>query len=366
MFEITKSTSIKNFFDKCLEEFKVDSELYLKFSDQGFRVQSNNSQLIEKLKSYFGEFVSGSEDIKELNLTDVYAVETNPIPYSANDFVIKEPGPGKTKIKEEILNVNDGRIVHKKITDMFFLFGEGINLGIGPCFNNDNQVINFINNRFLEIKLNQGAMLGHAAAIIHPITKKGMMFAGFSGMGKSTLALKIMNLGADFLSNDRVLLSASESGAKMEGVAKHPRINPGTIVHNEKLLNLITQEQRQRYLDMGDALWDLEEKYDGLIDKCYGENKFKLNNEAHVLILLNWKRDGGEAVLKKIDPTEREDLLPAFMKETGAFYLPDEEGRNIGRDVQDYLKVLTRIDVYEVSGGVDFEGIAKQCYDSIS
>ena len=63
--------------------------------------------------------------------------------------------------------------------------------------------------------------------------------AGFSGAGKSTLALHVMSLGATFVSNDRVMVAetpANDSGAPMMyGVAKHPRINPGTAMNNPDL-----------------------------------------------------------------------------------------------------------------------------------
>ncbi|MCR9205960.1 MAG: HprK-related kinase B, partial [Halobacteriovoraceae bacterium] len=291
----------------------------------------------------------------------VVAIEAPALGYEPDSFTVKNPEPGKRKIKEEFFNTPEGRVVRKRLTDMMFFFGQDFHLGIGPCEANDNQVINFINNRFLEMRLNQGSQLGHAAAVFNPQTQLGMMFAGFSGAGKSTLSLEVMKSDLSFLSNDRVLTSIEGEGLKMEGIPKHPRINPGTIVHNDALKSLMTDEDRQRYLDMGDDLWDLEEKYDGFIDQCFGKNKFKLVHPCQFLMLLNWKRNSSPLKVEEINLRERKDLMPAFMKQTGLFYLPDEAGKAVRRDEDDYLKHLERIQVFELSGGVDFKEAAKIC-----
>ena len=91
------------------------------------------------------------------------------------------------------------------------MFGGGRNLAIGPCLENSNQVINFVNNRFIEWSVRRGSLLCHAAAVSQG--ERGISFAGFSGMGKSTLALKTMGQGLSFVSNDRLLISRGEGGS---------------------------------------------------------------------------------------------------------------------------------------------------------
>ena len=357
---ITKETPLKDFYNQAIIDYAPDLKLNLALGNYSFQVLTNHAPLLEKLKRYFKEFLGEATSNPDVLIV---AIESPALKVKTEDLTVKNPDPGKKKIKEEYFTTEEGRVVRKRLTDMVFLFGKGFHLGMGPCEENDNQVINFVNNRLLELRLNKGAQLGHAAAVIHPESKKGMMFAGFSGAGKSTLSLEIMNRDVTFLSNDRVLISAENDQILMEGVPKHPRINPGTIVHNPKLLPLITEEDKKRYLDMGDNLWDLEEKYDGFIDQCYGENKFHLVNQAHFLILLNWKRTSDDLKIEKVDLNERRDLLPAFMKQTGLFYLPDSEGKEVKREEDDYLKFLKRIEVYELSGGVNFQKAADFCLD---
>ena len=354
---ISKDLNLRDFYQKVLQENQPKEELFLQMGELVFKVLSNNKPLILKLKSYFKEFIANKG---EDHLT-VVAIETSPLDYDEKSFKIKDPEPGKKKIKEEYFSNLSGQVVRKRLTNMMFFFGNDFHLGMGPCLENDNQIINFINNRFLELRLNQGAQLGHAAAVFNPKTTKGMMFAGFSGAGKSTLSLEVMKRGYSFLSNDRVLTRIEEEQVIMEGIPKHPRINPGTIIHNEYLCRLIPEKERQKYLAMGDKLWDLEEKYDGLIDQCFGEDKFKLINPCHFLIILNWKRTKSPLEIKEVNIQERKDLLPAYMKQTGLFYLPSEAGKNIKRDESAYIEHLSKLEVFEFSGGVNFKEGADFC-----
>lgn len=358
---LTKDSDLKTCYQQARELYPTEHETKLQLGRYCFSVKTNNPGLKTKLDRYFKEFMAEADATPYL---EIIAIECEPPSIDREQLTVKQPDPGKTKIKEEYFNIGSTRLVRKRLTDMVFIFGSDFHLAMGPCEANDNQIVNFINNRFLELRLNLGAQLGHAAAVLH--NEKAMMFAGFSGAGKSTLSLQVMNLGTTFISNDRVLVTEEEGEVVVEGIPKHPRINPGTIVHNEKLHCLVPEDKRNDYLAMGDDLWDLEDKYDGFIDQCYGENKFKLFNKANFLILLNWKRNDDPIVMKEIDISQRRELLPAFMKETGMFYLPNEEGKKVTRTEEDYLKVLSKIRVFEFSGGVDFEKGAQFCYELLN
>ena len=242
---------------------------------------------------------------------------------------------------------------------MAFVFGGDINIAAGPCLVNANQVINFINNRFIAWKLNQGCLLGHAAGVTYK--GKGMALAGFSGMGKSTLALHLMSRGTSFLSNDRLMVDPKKKIPSMYGVAKLPRINPGTALNNPDLANILSPEDKARYEIMPvNELWEIEDKYDVFIDECFGENKFDLNAPMHFLVLLNWQRSAGTMTTRFVDPAIRQDLMPAFMKPTGLFYIP-EAGMLKDQPMEKYIETLSRCRVIEFSGGVDFAEAADVC-----
>jgi HprK-related kinase B len=177
--------------------------------------------------------------------------------------------------------------------------------------------------------------------------------------------MHVMSRGALFVSNDRLLVAPEGQGLRMSGVPKLPRINPGTALNNPDLAPVVPLHDRQRFLDMdADDLWHLEHKYDVFLDKCFGEGRFVLQSPMQGLVVLNWKRDGGDCSIRFVKATERPDLLPAFMKAAGLFSLP-REGEQEWRDpgAEEYAALLSRADLIEVSGGVDFDRAADFCIE---
>lgn len=333
----------------------AEKELLLDLGGCLILTKSSTDELHEALADYFKEFITTS-GFPAITIT----AHEGPVADFDLDFTVKQPDPGKTKIKEEWCDLPDGRIVRKRLTGMHFIFGRGENVAVGPCLENSNQVINFINNRFIEWKLNQGGFLGHAAGVIH--NGRGISLAGFSGAGKSTLALHLMSRGTTFVSNDRVMVEDGGPGLTMYGVAKQPRINPGTALHNPDLCKIVEPELREKFLAMPQSeLWQLEHKYDALIDECYGPGRFALKSSMDALVILNWKRDGGDMNVAVADPRERHDLLPAFMKATGLFYLPDTPERQDDTGIEAYADLLAKTNLIEISGGVDFDKAADIC-----
>jgi len=336
------------------KEYPALIPLYLKFCDCVLRVRMNSVTLKDKLARYFQSFTI-PESEADIDIT----VHEAPPPSFPFNFKIKKPDPGKTKIKEEYVDLPDGRIVRKRLTGMHFIFGLGDNLAIGPCAVNINQVINFINNRYIEWKLHQGCLLGHAAGVC--LGKNGLALAGFSGKGKSTLALHMLSLGVDFVSNDRLMVMNSDQGLTMFGVAKHPRINPGTALNNENLKDLIPKDRKSALVSLTkEALWHLEEKYDAPVETFFRTSRFKLSAPMNGLFILNWNIEmSSPPVFEKIKISERPDLLRAFMKTTGLFYQPFNGGPPADPSKDEYIRLLEHIEIIEIKNGVDFNAAAR-------
>jgi HprK-related kinase B len=150
----------------------------------------------------------------------------------------------------------------------------------------------------------------------------------------------------------------------MYGVAKQPRINPGTILNNPVLRPLLSKSRIEELEKMSKtSLWQLEEKYDAVIGEIYGKNRFQLNANIHAHVVLNWKHDSENSTeINRVDMSQRQDLLEAIMKSPGPFYM-DQNGQgweNGGiTNRQTYIDILSTIEVYEISGKVDFEAMVQ-------
>lgn len=345
--------------------------LRLGFGGYVGEVLTNSQALAAKLRDYFKEFLLPIED-GVVPDTVIHALEMPPADTAALGLRLgpRPRDPGKISVKEEYQDLEDGRVVRKRLTGMLFVFGRDLHLVVGPCLENDNQVVNFINNRFIQWTLDRGALLCHAAGVAMPARGglSGLALAGFAGMGKSTLALAIMSKGALFVSNDRLMLGKQGDDVIMSGLAKMPRINPGTVLHNRDLSGVIPEEQRKLFLDMPpDALWSLEHKYDACIRSCYGPGRFALTARLAGLVLLHWSRpDSGTrkpVSVRRVGLEDRPDLWPAFIKSVGVFYLQDANAPLRDFSPQAYLELLRGRPVYEITGTADVAAAATACLD---
>ena len=352
--------TVQDIASELTQKYPPTLDLKLGFEGVVVGVLTNSRGLAQKLSGYFSEFLAPEDTPADLRVTALEA----PPPEFPEPFIINQPDPGKTKVKEEYLDLPDGRVVRKRLTDMVFLFGRGFNVAVGPCVDNDNQVVNFINNRLIERELDCGALLAHAAAVC--TDRQGLALAGFSGMGKSTLALHLMSRGLNFVSNDRLLITSASTGAAMRGVPKLPRINPGTALNNADLAGVIPEDQREYFDNIpDDEIWELEHKFDVSIAGCYGPDRFRLASTMDGLVILNWFRGRDEKPgLNRVDLAGRRELLGAVMKAPGLFYRPSVLGSTLGEE--EYLARLASVAVFEITGGVDFDLAADGCLEQLA
>lgn len=336
------------------DEQLAPRRLVVRFGSCCIAIASNDRLLAEELARYYRPYLTESSQVT----FSITAIESPP-PHLPIPLNIKPPDPGKTKVKEEYADLIDGRVVRKRLTGLCLLFGNSVNLVAGPVRANANQVINFVNNRYIQYLLDRESLLLHAAAV--RINGTGIAICGFSGMGKSTLSLKLMSLGGTFISNDRLLVARTSGRLQMFGVAKLPRINPGTILHNPDLHSMLTPEQFARYEALSPAeLWDLEEKYDAFVEQIWGEGRLDLTSSFDLLVILNWRRAEHPLTISPVQLDQREDLIPAFAKEPGLFYLPTH-GRPSSRASDDqYRELLGTCPIVECTGAADFDAAAER------
>ena len=335
-------------------EFELPHRLTLAVNELTILVETNSQQLLASLTNYFRPLITTD------NTPDkTIQVVEGEIDLSDLPWIDWPREAGKTGRKEAFIDGDGYRLVYKIKTGVCML--QTLNGAIirGNCVANDNQVINVINSQYLNFRQQQGDQLCHAAACQQGDVAAA--FAGFSGGGKSTLMLHCLNAPElDYLSNDRLLLEKNEGKVVARGIPKLPRVNPGTILNDDNLKSMLSDEKRQAYERLPTAdLWDLEDKYDVMVDEVYGPDRLSKSGTLQLLFILNWQRSSNEPTeIQMVDLANRRDLLAAIMKSPGPFYI-DATGQpsdpNLALNPDRYLDALENVDTFEISGQVDFE-----------
>lgn len=354
------SVSLSTLAAPLLDAHPRTQSLDLALGDCAIRVETNNVVLRDRLADYFRYWRRSSAN--GVSRLSVIAIEMPPpdLPVRLLDW---PRDPGKVGRKDAYADIEGGRVVRKVRTGMQYLIGGGLRLCFGPCLRNENQVVNFVVSQFIGQFMSRGFALCHAAGVT--TGRRGLAIAGIAGAGKSTLALKLMESGINFVSNDRLLVNTSEIGVRIAGVPKQPRINPGTALSLRSLHGVLPEPRRQALSQLPQPeLWELEEKYDVDIGRTYGEDRWKIASPLDGFLILNWQRTAAEPTrFARVQLNEREDLLQAVMKPPGPFYEPPEDvPHGIYRmPAREYLDRLASVPIYEATGKVDFAEAVAFC-----
>lgn len=346
--------------DQLLNDYPPEYSFYLDMGYGSFCIKTNSKDLLDCLLHYFRGFCSDQGSAED---PGIVALETPDTPLEI-DFVDWEREGGKVGKKDSYFDTEGGRFCRKVRTGMQYLINPETRIVFGQALKNYNQVVNFINSQQIALLLHQGYQLTHAAALWYQ--ERGIAISAVSGGGKSTMMLHLMNQGAVFCSNDRLLIRKEKSSKTgMVGIPKLPRVNPGTLLNNPKLQSILPIE-RQEELETWpkERLWALEEKYDVDVRDIYGEDKYQLYGNLDMYFLLNWRFDStDETSFRQIDLKDESDLMPVLMKGPGPFYL-DSNGQGLRRFIQPdpkpYLQELEGLPIYLFEGRTDFDFALKK------
>ncbi|MCR4316439.1 MAG: HprK-related kinase B [Planctomycetes bacterium] len=357
--------SAKEVLSEVLERYRP--EFALSFALGGFSVsiETNSRKLARELKDYFSECSLDVRMDRDDSATNRFLVFQDPTFGIDLEFTLNPPSPGKSGSKEEFHDFEDGVVIRKVKTGLVTILTDSEWLIAGDVESNPNQVINAINNKYIESRMKSGYSLFHASAIARK--GRGIAISGFSGAGKSTLALHLAGRKFDFITNDRALIKRRADGLGLLGIPKLPRINPGTIVSIPSLAKMISEEDRKRFLSLPpEELWTLEYKYDAFITRNFDSKVVLSEVPLEAYVILNWKRTSEQPIkVAKVDLAERLDLMISFTKPAGLFIEPGNRGRFNTIDDDEYIALLKGANVYEISGGVDFKAAADFCEELV-
>ena len=350
---------IKNILDLVQVETHFASCLYqiqFQFAQLQVRVHATEKALIDDLADYYKSYLHETQTAS--SSIDLYVMEQPPVGDEL-DWLEVPREAGKQGRKEGYLDVPGGRWIKKFKTGMTFLQRPDQLVAVGPCAANLAQIINFINNQFLNHFLRQGFTLGHASAF--SVQGQVTAIAAGSGGGKSTLMLRCLEKSTrDFLTNDRILLKRVGKGTETIGLAKLPRVNPGTLLYSDRLRHILPETRQQALSAMPTSeLWSLEEKYDVQIEDEYGPDRVQLTGQLVNLIMLDWSLDSSEETrLEQVDLSQEPDVIEGLRKRPGPFY-QDNQGVFADLNAMDstahYVDQLANVTVYRLTGKIDFD-----------
>lgn len=331
-------------------------------------VATNSESLATLLARYFdvpaSDEADGSADVHVAALVANVA----PLPLAFQPWP-RDPARGHPK--ELFADVPDGRAVLKARTGLQFLSGGALRLVVGRCDEHPHQVINFILAQCISRRVNAGWLPCHAAAVALTDAAghtRGLAIAAGSGAGKSTLALRLLREGASFVSNDRVLVRSTSRGAELAGLAKMPRVNPGTLLASPELRGILppARERELRALPRA-MLWALEEKYDVDVKALYGSERCRYGAPLAGVLVLSWCPHRSDDVrFSSIALEERTGLMDTIMKEPGPFHCdrtgqPGVPGARPSR--AEYERALAGVPVFEATGKFEVERAVMFCMD---
>jgi len=332
------------------ERFEAPHRLSLRINDVPIDVATNDAAVHVRLQTYFGPYVLAPGTGAATSVAAVRLIQGSLDPDGAFHDV---PRPGR-KVKEAVQERPDGRLIWKRATGVIMGLWPGHALAVGDLRLHLNQAINLVCSSYAKVVLGRGHLLLHASAVSRG--GRAVAVGGAAGAGKSTTALRLVEAGSQFVSNDRVLVRPDATGVEILGYPKQPRVNPGTLLHHPRLWSLLSPEDRAILASLPPGeLWALERKADVDLETLYGPGAVSLRGHLAALVLLKWRPASGRPVMRRLDAAEALAEVPLVYKDLGVFDLDRTPGAGpTAADRSGFVELFARVGVTEVTGGVDF------------
>jgi HprK-related kinase B len=254
--------------------------------------------------------------------------------------------------KESFADLGRRRIILKNRTGVVIELGAKRWRVRGDLNRNLSQLVNVIGAAYGLSLLDEGACMIHASAVVGE--GRAVAIVGQSGSGKSSVAVRLMERGFDYLANDRLFLKPQRRSVQGYGVPKLPRVNPGTLLAGSRTSRVIDERRRRSYRALGsEELWDVNEKYDLDVERTLGRS-WLLHAPLGAAFVLRWRRDGKGLQFRRLITAQAVEELRAATKTFGPFDL------KLAERSDEALRIAARaIPFFVVTGAIDPPALAK-------
>jgi HprK-related kinase B len=314
------------------------SLLHLGFGDVRVDV-TGEEKLLRRLAGYFGGFVAQSASATSLPSTLALVEGTAP-----------EPGialtPWDSRGKDSFGDIDGYRLVRKDRTGVLIqVHGRDWTMQ-GPLSRNFSQVVNVIGAMYGLRVLARGCAMVHASYVARD--GKGLAVVGQSGTGKSSVAVRLLEEGFEFVSNDRLILELNGKDVIGHGLPKLPRVNPGTLLAGAQTRRILDEEARRRYSAMpAEELWAVEDKYDLDVSQALGR-RWLLSAPVAGILMLEWRFGNSGLAVTRLRPEQALAALRGVSKDFGSF------DQLLCRRTDTALRdAAERVPVFRITGGAD-------------
>jgi HprK-related kinase B len=317
----------------------------LRFGDYDLAFVSDDERLRQRVANYYRSFVAPAPRGRPRDtLQALPALPVRPV----GSFT-----PWDARGKESFLQVEGGRIIRKNRSGVLIGCFDGRWTIAGNLQANFNQIVNLIGALYGMSVIGRGGAMLHASAVVRD--DRAIAVLGQSGSGKSSVAVRLLERGFDFLSNDRLILLPTQDGMQAHGLPRLPRVNPGTLLAGRRTQALLDKDRRRRYARLPEReLWQLEDKYDLDVSAVLGR-AWRTSAPLGCLLVLGWRHDGRSLHIERLDPGQALDALRNVGKSFGPLDL-----RLAERSDRALLKTVRRTPVYRVTGKLDPVRLARE------
>ncbi len=337
--------------------YPVKHTLFLRMLGEHFSLLSNDGELLRALASYYAPYV-----VERLypHTRCLYLLQGEPLLDNLQLVDVPRAEAGK-RIKEAYCDTPEARVVLKRRSGVvIYIRGEAHYL-VGDLRSNTDQAVNFVNMAYSKAVLGKGYAMLHASAT--SLGGKVIAFTSFSGRGKSTMALAMLDRGHDFVTNDRLFVRVEGGRAEAVGVPKKPRVNPGTLLSIPHLSSILSPDDRKRYSAMPqEDLWGVEHKHDVDVDSIYGPDRTVLRGELAAIYVLKWSLSSLGWHVRRMGMVEGRSAIAEVEKDLGVLDptpVPAAERRQI------LDGVASTVPMYEVDGHTDASRLARLVHECL-